>query len=145
MWQGCHYGMNYRIIVSAVIERGGAILLGKKAPGVGPYPDTWHLPGGGVNLEGETPVGAVKREVREETGIEIDDIEPLAFDEDDEPDKRGIITHYVFLVFRGQYVSGVARAADDIIELRWVGKGELAQFPLSRPAMKLFRASALIP
>jgi len=126
-----------RIVVSAVIERDGAILLGKKAPGAGPYPDTWHLPGGGVNLGQETLVEAVRREVREETGIEIDSIEPLIFDEDDEPDKHGVMTHYIFLVYRARHASGTLRPADDLKELRWVKKEELSRMPLTRPSKKL--------
>ena len=136
--------MNYRIIVSAVIEKDGAILLGRKRPGIGPYPDAWHLPGGGVNLGEETLVEAVRREVREEAGIEINNIEPLAFDEDDEPDKHGAMTHYVFLVFRARHHSGALRAADDIATLRWVKKEELNNVPLTRPSMKLFRGLGLL-
>ncbi len=136
--------MNYRIIVSAVIENKGAILLGKKSPGVGPYPDSWHLPGGGVNLGEETLVDAVRREVREETGIEIDALEPLAFDEDDEPDKHGVMTHYVFLMFKARYLRGELRAADDIAELRWAKLEELRRLPLTRPSTRLFKAGNLL-
>ena len=42
--------MNCRVVVSAVIEKGSAVLLGRKPKDFGPYPNTWHLPGGGLNL-----------------------------------------------------------------------------------------------
>jgi len=136
--------VNYRIIVSAVIEKDGAVLLGKKAPGVGPYPDVWHLPGGGANMGEETLVEALAREVREETGIEIENIEPYAFDEDDGPDKHGVMTHYIFLVFKARYLQGALQAAGDIAELRWVKKEELNNFPLTRPSIKLFKEKGLL-
>ncbi|HSX08713.1 MAG TPA: hypothetical protein VLF93_01000 [Candidatus Saccharimonadales bacterium] len=37
--------MKARVIVTTLIEKEGKILLGKKLKDVGPYPNTWHLPG----------------------------------------------------------------------------------------------------
>ncbi len=42
--------MNSRLIVVGLIRKGDSVLLGKKAAGKGPYPDSWHIPGGGVEL-----------------------------------------------------------------------------------------------
>ena len=40
--------MKNRLIVAALIRNGSKILLGKKPKGKGPSPDTWHIPGGGI-------------------------------------------------------------------------------------------------
>src|SRR5688572_14874161 len=55
--------------VSGLIVRDGKVLLVRRAKP--PYTGRWSLPGGGV-APGETLEAAVRREVREETGLEID-------------------------------------------------------------------------
>lgn len=128
--------MKSRVVVTAFIEKRGKVLLGRKKPGVGPYPDTWHLPGGGANLGEESIDEAILREVKEETGLEIVDLERVAFDEDSEPDKHGERTHYVFLVYRAKAESFEVKAGDDIIELRWFDKKDLPSLALPRPLIK---------
>lgn len=130
--------MKSRVVVVAIIEKNGKILMGQKTKDVGPYPNTWHLPGGGVNLENESLEEAVKREIKEETGLELKNLERVSFDEDNEPDKHGIMTHYVFLVFHAEPI-GEYVASDDLKQLRWVDKSELQDLPLTRPSIKYFR------
>jgi len=131
--------MKARVVVTTLIEKNGKILLGQKPKDVGPYPNTWHLPGGGVNLENESLEDAVRREVKEETGLEITKMERVSFDEDYEPDKRGDMTHYLFLVYKVTPKSMNAKAADDIVELKWFAKSELKKLPLTRPSVKFFK------
>jgi 8-oxo-dGTP pyrophosphatase MutT (NUDIX family) len=55
----------YRPNVAAVLQRAdGFILLGQRSD----YPECWQLPQGGVD-DDESPEEAVRREIREETGI----------------------------------------------------------------------------
>jgi len=135
--------MKTRVIVSAIIEKNRKFLFGKKPQNIGPYPNTWHLLGGGIK-QGESIIDAVKREVLEESGIEITDIEPISFDEDLEPNKHGIKTHYVFLVFKTKYKSGELKPKDDITELKWIDKTTLKSIELNRPTVKLFKKLKLI-
>ena len=62
----------HRDIVSAVIlSKDGKILMGMKDPSSGGvYADCWHIPGGGID-DGEDKLSALRREVLEETGIDI--------------------------------------------------------------------------
>ena len=73
-----YYRMNMRddrqsrthgvLVVAAVIERGGEILIGQRKPGDW-NEFKWEFPGGKVEV-GETPRQALERELREELGIE---------------------------------------------------------------------------
>jgi ADP-ribose pyrophosphatase YjhB (NUDIX family) len=87
---------------------------------------------------------AVRREVREETEVELDNIRRISFDEDYEPNKHGEITHYVFLVHEGECKSGKLKADDDINKLRWFSATELKSISLTRPSVKLFKELKLI-
>jgi 8-oxo-dGTP pyrophosphatase MutT (NUDIX family) len=137
--------MNSRVCVSAIIEKDGKILLGRKPENVSPYPNTWLLPGGGVELENESLIDAVKREAKEETGLEITDIEQISFDEDNEPNKNGEMTHYLFLVFKAKLVSDKSVPTDnEFVKLQWFSKEELKNVDLSRPTVKLFKKIGLI-
>lgn len=57
-------------VVAAVIERDGKILICQRKPG-GRHALKWEFPGGKVEA-GEAPEAALKRELREELGIEAE-------------------------------------------------------------------------
>jgi ADP-ribose pyrophosphatase YjhB (NUDIX family) len=88
----------------------GRILLGRRAldPGAG----LWDLPGGFLH-EDEHPLDALRRELREETALEIEPLAFLGFWL--EPyDGRVVLC----LAWTGT-VRGEPRAGDDLTELRW--------------------------
>ena len=131
--------MKSRVVVTILIEHNGKYLLGKKPKGVGPYPNTWHFPGGGVTLGEESIFDAVKREIKEETGLTVRNIRPIIFDEDHEPDKKGEMTHYLFLVFKAEAVHVRHQAGDDMHQLQWFTRDELLRLPLTRPGAKVLK------
>ena len=55
------------VVVAAVIERDGAVLLARRKPG-GPHGGLWEFPGGKVE-HGELPEQALARELYEEFGV----------------------------------------------------------------------------
>ena len=130
--------MKSRVIVSAVIEKGDELLFAYKPQNVGPYANTAHLIGGGVNLGEEKLDEALLREIKEESGIKVEIIETLGFDEDITNDKHGEKMHYVFLVYRMRYVSGELKPGSDIERLKWVSKDKLHEIPLNLPSQRLF-------
>lgn len=67
--------------IVACVDASGRVLLVRQI--AGPYAGAWLLPGGGVD-EGETTEDALRREMREETGCEIDAVEHIASYEVDE-------------------------------------------------------------
>ena len=94
----------------------GRVLLGRRAGD--PAAGLWDLPGGFVE-EGEHPVEALRREVREETGLELEGLRFLDFYL--EPyDGRVVLC----LTWTAR-TRGAARPGDDLAELRWFAPGEL--------------------
>jgi len=67
-----------RVVVAAIIKNGNKLLLTKETLESGR--ERWIFPGGGVNFE-ETLEEAVKREIKEELGMEIKVEKLLGFKE----------------------------------------------------------------
>ncbi|NND49222.1 MAG: NUDIX hydrolase [Rhizobiales bacterium] len=103
--------------VSAFIARPGAVLLVKRAK----PPLQWSLPGGLVEL-GETLHQAARREVREETGLDIEVGKLATMLDIIRPDDAGRIErHFVLAVFSAIVKGGDLVAGDDAAEAEWVG------------------------
>lgn len=130
--------MQTRIIVSAVIQQNDTLLFGRKRPDIGPYPNTWHLIGGGINPE-EPLEQAIRREIHEEAGLTVGDLTPVYFGDDREPNKHGELTHYIFMVYHTSPVSGTPTAGDDIVTLSWIATDQLPIEELSDPTIRVFR------
>ncbi|MBI4170412.1 MAG: NUDIX domain-containing protein [Candidatus Aenigmarchaeota archaeon] len=131
--------MKSRLIVSVVIKKGGKILLGRKPDGRGPYPNTWHLPGGGLEIGEETAEDAVAREIKEETGLDVENITKVAFDTDIEHDKNNEETYYIFLQFVCDLKGGKLKAGDDMKSFQWVDVKDIKKYKLNKPTQTLFK------
>lgn len=118
----------------------GKVLLVKKANGVGPYAGMYLTPGGGVKT-GESADDAVKRELFEETGVIAANIRRVLFDDDVTENYKGDRTHYIMLLYTGDYVSGDLKPTegdDDNLEvIKWFTPQEVSRLPLSPPLQKL--------
>lgn len=139
-----------RVVVSAVlISKDNKILLGKTREG-GVYPDSWHIPGGGVD-EGETKESALVREVKEEVGLNIKDlsIKLLSDSDSDEAIKTDRNTGEKVLVKMQFNVYQVSldevaddlniSMDDDLRECEWVSLKNLKDYNLTPPSIKLFK------
>jgi 8-oxo-dGTP diphosphatase len=99
----------------------GRILLARRAGP--PFEGAWDLPGGFVE-EHEHPLDTVRRELREETGLEVEprDFIGVWMDTYSE-DETGPST--LNLYWTARVLGGEPEAADDVAELRWFDPSEL--------------------
>ena len=107
---------------SAIVrDAEGRILLARRA--LEPDQGKWDLPGGFMD-EGEHPRAAAIRELREETGLEIDPLDLVAVEVDaygEDEDAPSTLNLY----WSARVVSGEPEPADDVSELRWFRPDEL--------------------
>lgn len=125
--------------VSALVVEGGRLLLVRRGP-TGPYGGLWSLPGGRVE-GGESLTTATRREVQEETGLEVVVGDQVAIRESlPAPDAPG---HHVIVVFRAEVRGGELRAGDDAERADWVRPADLGRYPTTPGLLEVLREAGL--
>ena len=112
-----------------VVDKGRVLLVCRSRE---PMKGHWTLPGGVLEL-GESLVDGVKREVAEETGLEVEPIELIELLDRIHRDGERVRYHYVIADYLCRITGGELRAASDADAVRWV---ERAQWN-SHSALKL--------
>jgi 8-oxo-dGTP diphosphatase len=112
----------------------------KKASGVGPYPGCWLMPGGGVDMNGESIDMAMKREVKEETNLDVTTFQRLYFDED-EADRHGELMHLIFLYYKITDVTdwNIVKPGDDLVLIDWFSSEQLQSLQMPPISLKTYR------
>ena len=115
--------------VGALIFRDRDLLLVERAKE--PLKGYWSLPGG-VLETGETLKEGVQREVREETGLEVEAESMFEVFERIMPDAEGRPEyHYVLIDYICRPVGGQLQAASDVSRVAWVPQQDLPEFRLT--------------
>ena len=107
--------------VGAVIIENGRILLVKRANE--PNKGKWSVPGGLVRV-GESLIDALKREIKEEVGVEIEVDDVACVSEEIFRDGE-VRFHYVIIDFFAKIVDGNVRPGSDAQEIKWVPINEV--------------------
>jgi 8-oxo-dGTP diphosphatase len=119
--------------VGGIVLRGDSVLLVER--GSEPLKGYWSLPGGMLET-GESLAEGVRREVREETGLEVDPVaivevfERIMLDEDGRPEY-----HYVLIDYLCLAAGGTLAAASDANDARWVARGSLPEVHLTEGSL----------
>jgi 8-oxo-dGTP diphosphatase len=127
--------------VGALIIQDNRILLVER--GKEPLKGYWSLPGGAVET-GERLEFAIRREVREETGLEIEVVcllevfERIIEDSESQPEY-----HFVLMDYLCRPAGGTLAAADDASRAEWFTEAEISELKITEgtPAViaKAFR------
>jgi ADP-ribose pyrophosphatase YjhB (NUDIX family) len=111
--------------VGAVVVDGGRVLLVRR--GTEPMKGRWSLPGGLLEL-GESLTAGVVREVREETGLEVEPVELVELldriHKENGSEGERVRYHYVIADYLCRVLGGELRAASDAEAVRWVEREE---------------------
>jgi 8-oxo-dGTP pyrophosphatase MutT (NUDIX family) len=137
------------IVAALIFSRDGKLFLGWERKG-GVYDDCWHIPGGGVD-PGENKEEALKREVKEETGIDITGYKIDLIDDTKSGESKKILPSgeevFVKMKFYDYRVDINDKNADeitvslndDLVEYRWTTLDELPNLKLTPPSTELFK------
>jgi 8-oxo-dGTP diphosphatase len=110
-------------IGAIIFEDQDRILMVERAGN--PLKGYWSLPGGLVET-GETLETAVKREILEETGLQVEPQQMFELFERIMRDAQGQAEyHYVLLDYLCKVVGGTLQAGDDVSRAEWVRREDL--------------------
>ena len=98
-----------------IVGESGRLLLGRRAGD--PDRGRWDVPGGFVE-EGEHPLDALVREVREETGLDVEPGSCVGIWMDTYGEGPAAVST-MNLYWEASVTGGELRAADDVAELQW--------------------------
>ncbi len=123
------------VVLRPAAPGGGEVLLVRrgKAPNIG----SWTLPGGAQDV-GETAEEAARRELLEETGVQVGALQLAAHVDSITRDPDGRVRyHYTILDFAALWQAGEARGDSDADEARWVAFEEIAAYRLWSEATRV--------
>ena len=125
-----------------IVDRGRTVLIRR---GTEPLLGQWSIPGGTVEI-GETLAEAVRRELREETGLEVHVLELIELfdriylDNGAAPSQhKKPRYHFVIADYLCERVGGEPRAGSDVTDLAFAREDELVKFHLTAKAASVVK------
>jgi 8-oxo-dGTP diphosphatase len=129
--------------VGAAVYRDGRVLLVRR--GNPPLSHQWSLPGGLVD-SGENLRDAVRREVREECGIDVEVGDLITIFEYIERDDGGVARyHYIVFDFQAVYRRGDLVTGSDAADTAWVELESLASYEVTDDVRRVISRGLHMP
>ncbi len=121
--------------IGVLAFRGADVLLIRR--GRPPRLGEWSLPGGAQRL-GEPAEDCARRELREETGIEVGPLDLLAVVDAITQGEGGAPRfHYTIIDYVARWTSGEARPGGDVTEVAWCDSADPAAYGLWPEALRV--------
>lgn len=126
--------------VGVVVFRNEEVLLVKRKKA--PYKGQWSIPGGKQRL-GETVTKAARRELMEETGVEVNELTLIDVIDIIVPDEEGkILYHYIVADYRAHWLSGECSPGGDAQDVQWFNLNKLGSISLLDKTRKIILKAA---
>jgi ADP-ribose pyrophosphatase YjhB (NUDIX family) len=127
--------------IGVIVFRGEEVLLVQR--GKPPRIGSWSLPGGAQHI-GEGAQDAARRELMEETGVEVGPLLLADVIDSVTRDETGRVRfHYTIVDYCARWTGGEARPGDDVQAVAWAGPAELARYALTREAQAVIALARL--
>lgn len=125
--------------LGAIVWKDGRVLMVQR--GRPPRAGIWSLPGGAQDL-GETVADGIRREIAEETGVQIELLGLVEVIDSVQRDADGRIRyHYTIIDYVARWVSGEAVAGDDAAAVAWVHPDDLHRLDLWDETVRVIEKS----
>ena len=137
------YPENPLVGVGVLIRDIDRYLLIKRA--ADPDKGLWSIPGGIVEI-GEKAEDAARREVKEETNLDVDVIEVLDVINKIVMDEESRVKfHFIIIDYLAEFKEGALKASSDALDARWVSSEEFLLYELSPTLIQLLKSIDLYP
>lgn len=133
----------YSVIVNGVVVKDGKILIAQRSDEEKHVPGRWSPPGGKLD---ETSIvwhaleKTVKKEVFEETGIEVEDEMQLLINNTFKHEEDNLLV--ISIVFLCKYKGGEARPLEDTMAVKWINENEIDNFEFPHTNVKNYIVKA---
>ena len=121
------------VVAAAVVEREGLFLLTRRLAGTH-LAGTWEFPGGKCE-PGESPGACLRREMREELGVEIDVRDTMLVTHHDYPE-RSVELHFFRAAITGEPRPLLGQ------DMRWIARADLESLDFPEADAELIRRLA---
>jgi ADP-ribose pyrophosphatase YjhB (NUDIX family) len=119
-----------------VVDGGRALVVRRATE---PLKGQWSIPGGMLEL-GEKLREGIAREVKEETGLDVEVFDVLDVFDSIFPDREGRTQyHYVLIDFLCRTTGGELRAGSDVSEAKWVTVKEAGDLQMKAATVGVIR------
>lgn len=109
----------------------GKFLIMKRTESAPSKPNAWDLPGGSIDF-GENPYESIEREIREEAGIEVEDVRPFDVWGEVDQDKE----FWTTIAYRAKVKSGEIKLSYEHNDYKWVTCEEFPKYSQSKRFLK---------
>jgi 8-oxo-dGTP diphosphatase len=117
--------MDARHVVTCFLEHNGKVMVLRRSQRVGTYRGKWAGVSGYVE-EGSTPLQQARTEIREETGLDVDDVESVQEGQPLEVVDAGLGRKWVVHPFRFRVLRPEKVRTDwEHTEAKWIAPGDI--------------------